>query len=385
MNKETFCSLPFIEIFLGPDGGIKTCCSSVRTLGFLNENSIQEILKSDNAKSIRQSIIEGKWHPACSQCERLENQGARSERKNDLESFIDKVPPVDKSFFELQRLDLRWSNICNLSCIYCYEYFSSKWANIKGITINTLKDENEQDFLLYIEKNKSTLENILFLGGEPLLQKQNKILLDIVSNKSVYILTNLAVPLKNNPIINKLISSRYVSYGVSFETIKDRYEYVRHGAEWNVFDSNLDYLQSKIKNFSITAHSMYSIYSAFNLVEFYEYILSKNVFNNIHWSLLESSSENINASIFKLSRPLKNIAISEIDKVLDIFPNAYGTDDLINIKEVLVDTSKDLDPKDNDFILEINSLESQLNKVPEKKFKDLWPNIFEILLENSKK
>jgi hypothetical protein len=40
MNKETFCSLPFTEIFLGPDTEIKTCCSSRQGLGKLKNFSI---------------------------------------------------------------------------------------------------------------------------------------------------------------------------------------------------------------------------------------------------------------------------------------------------------------------------------------------------------
>jgi len=375
VNKETFCSLPFTEIFLGPDGMVKTCCSANHAIGNLNENKIEAIVHSDQVKKMRQNIINGQWDSACIQCQRQESQNVRSERNGNLDEFIKEHENFSADYFKPTRLDLRWSNTCNLSCVYCYEYFSSKWATIKGITVNTLKDENENDFLLYIEKNKTTISNIMLLGGEPLLQKQNTPLLNIVPDAGVYILTNLAVPLKNNPLANKLISTRNVSYGVSFETIRDRYEYVRHGADWKVFDNNLDYLTEQVENFAIDSHSLYSIYSAFNLIEFYEYVLEKKVFRTIYWSLLESSGENSSASMMLVDNVLKLKAIAEIEKCENLFPTAPGIESLSNIKHSLLNQNN---TTNNNLSLkqEILSVEAQLNKQPGKQFQDLWPDIY---------
>ena len=148
VNKETFCALPFTEIFLGPDGMVKPCCSSNTAFGDLNSNTIQEIIQSERSLEVRRSILRGEWHPSCIQCKRQESQGIRSERDLDLDKFIAKNGTVDESYFKLVRLDLRWSNTCNLSCTYCYEYFSSKWAEIKGIKVNAVVDENEQSLNL---------------------------------------------------------------------------------------------------------------------------------------------------------------------------------------------------------------------------------------------
>jgi organic radical activating enzyme len=292
-----------------------------------------------------------------------------------MDKFIADNGTVDETFFKLVRLDLRWSNTCNLSCTYCYEYFSSKWAEIKGIKVNAVVDENEQSLFLLIEQHKDSVENILMLGGEPLLQKQNARLIEIVANKSFYILTNLSVALATNKVAQRLLQAPDLHIGVSFETIGDRYEYVRHGAQWAVFDANLDYIKSHRPEVEIDAHSLYSIYSAFNLVELYEYITSKQVFKKVFWNLLESSGENIHASVFKLSRPLKDAAIAEIDRVLERFPTAPGVEDLISIKSTLINNIE-LDPKDHGFIKEADQLEKQLNKAPGACFKDLWPDLY---------
>lgn len=374
MNKETFCALPFTEIFLGPDGIVKPCCSSNTAFGDLNSNTIQEIIQSERSLEVRRSILRGEWHPSCIQCKRQESQGIRSERDLNMDKFIEQNGTVDETFFKLVRLDLRWSNTCNLSCTYCYEYFSSKWAEIKGIKVNAVVDENEQSLFLLIEQHKDSVENILMLGGEPLLQKQNARLIDLVANKSFYVLTNLAVPLPNNRVAQRLLKEPVLHIGVSFETIGDRYEYVRHGAQWAVFDSNIDYIRSQRKDVEIDAHALYSIYSAFNLIEYYEYITSKQI-TKVFWNLLESSGENKHASVFKLSRELKDEAIAEIDRVLERFPNATGVSDLASIRKTLLEDST-MASKMHEFVDEASTVEKQLNKAPGKHFKDLWPELY---------
>lgn len=374
MNKETFCALPFTEIFLGPDGIVKPCCSSNTAFGDLNQSTIQEIIQSERSREVRSSILRGEWHPSCIQCKRQESQGIRSERDLNMDKFIADNGTVDETFFKLVRLDLRWSNTCNLSCTYCYEYFSSKWAEIKGIKVNAVVDENEQSLFLLIEQHKDSVENILMLGGEPLLQKQNARLIDLVANKSFYVLTNLAVPLPNNRVAQRLLKEPVLHIGVSFETIGERYEYVRHGAQWAVFDSNIDYIRSQRKDVEIDAHALYSIYSAFNLVEYYEYIVSKQI-TKVFWNLLESSGENKHASVFKLSRTLKDEAIAEIDRVLERFPTAPGVSDLVSIRATLLEDSPMTD-KMHEFIDEAAAVEAQLNKGPGKRLKDLWPDLY---------
>jgi sulfatase maturation enzyme AslB (radical SAM superfamily) len=372
VNKETFCSLPFTEIFLGPDGGIKPCCSALDNIGSLHKDRIKDIIASDVAKSIRHSIINNEWHPNCIQCRNQSERGVQGERKDDLDEFILENGIVDQDFFKLKRLDLRWSNTCNLSCTYCYEYFSSKWAQIKGIKVNTIKDENENSLFLLIEQHKDTINSILMLGGEPLLQKQNAKLIEELSGRSFYILTNFAVPLQSNKIGQQLIKEPLVKFAVSFETVGNRYEYVRHGASWKVFVDNVDYLQETRPDLKLECHSLYSIYSAFNLVEFYKFVSEKK-FENVMWHLLESSGESDSASVLNLSDDLKQQAIEEIEKCELMFPHAPGIKDLADYKLHLSKSTEH--PTDKRFVDEIASVENLLtDKI--LKFKDLWPNIW---------
>lgn len=377
MNKDNFCSLPFTEIFLGPDGAVKTCCSAYRSIGNLHDNSIDEILQSKEAKEIRQYIINGHWHKNCTQCKNQEEKNIRSERFNNLEEFLSKHKKITNKTFFLERLDLRWSNTCNLNCVYCYEYFSSKWAEIKGIKVNTIKEENEETLFLLIEKNKENIQSVMMLGGEPFLQKQNNKLIEMLPNHGFYILSNLAVPLRSNKIAEKILKAPFSTIGVSFETVSKKFEYVRRGAKWSIFCDNLSYVRQEYPNKKLEAHSLYSIYSAFNLVEFYDFII-ENKFNDVFWNVLDSSGYNSLSNPVFLSDNLKDKAVDQIEIVLEKYPDAPGVDGLQQIKDNMKKRKKLFFKKiDNNanFLEEISVLETTLN-ADDLKFSEIWQDLY---------
>lgn len=383
MNKETFCSYPFDTIFLGADAGIKTCCSANQDIGDLNKDRIEDILASDKAQEIRQSILDEKWHDSCQQCKILEDQGARSERTSSIEHTYDYYESIelDSTFFGLKKLDLRWSNVCNLACNYCYEYFSSQWAKIKGVKLNTLDGENEESLFEFIDIHKDEVETVNLLGGEPLLQRQNERLISMLpTNTNYYMLTNMAVPLEKNSIMNLLLNEEAPTFGISFETIGDKYEYVRHGASWEVFCNNIKTVKEKNPSVRLNAHPLYCTYSAFNLVEYYEFVLNAG-FDDIYWCSIQNI-EGLN--IIKLSKELKTKAIKEIEKCSELFPEQPSIKDLINIKISLEKSLDDViatDTSEIELFAEFTTgIELQL-KNKKKKATELWPELF---LENAK-
>lgn len=380
MNKETFCAYPFNTIFLGADGGVKTCCSAKDDIGDINKQSIQDILQSESARSIRQAIVEERWHPQCEQCYKLEAMGARSERIDTgsvakFEHFKDATAKT----FELHKLDLRWSNLCNLACNYCYEYFSSKWSVLKGIKINANKAEAEDSIFTLIAENINSvdsIETINLLGGEPLLQKQNHKLIDLLPEKNYYILSNLSIDLPNNTIAPKLIANPNAAWGISFDTVSKRFEYVRHGAEWSTFVANLRYLHSSgVK--TINAHPLYCTYSAFNLCEYYDFIISEGYFNEVYWCAIQNIRS---LNVFKLPPALKQRALDELDKCIGKYSNSgYDMSALVNIRSQLEDTLHETHGfvKRLEFTDWLQTLEVKYLNDKKYLFADLWPDVTE--------
>lgn len=380
MNKETFCAYPFNTIFLGADGGVKPCCSNSGILGDINKQSIQEILQGPIAQGIRQAIVEERWHPTCEQCQRLESMGARSERIDEWStSNAERYKNATKETFELQKLDLRWSNLCNLACNYCYEYFSSKWSVLKGIKINANKAEAEDSLFTLIAENINTvdsIETLNLLGGEPLLQKQNHKLIDLLPNKNYYILTNLSIDLPNNTIAPKLIANPNAGWGVSFDTVGKRFEYVRHGADWNTFVSNLRYLNAQGPK-RINAHPLYCTYSALNLCEYYDFIQDEGYFDGVYWCAIQNIRS---LNVFNLPIHFKRKALDELDRCLAKYSDTrFDMEALKNIRDQLItsmsDTPEHLKVRKAEFDKWIEEVEVKYLTDKKHLFNELWPEI----------
>lgn len=366
MKKSSFCSFPFDTVFLGADGLVKTCCSARDTIGDLKTQSIEEIINGDRAKEIRRGIISGDWDMKnCSQCHELESVGAFTERLANAHRF-EGMQDFTEDDFVLQQIDIRWSNTCNLACNYCYEYFSSIWAKILNKHLDPLKDST--DLLTYIESNNDTIKYVNLLGGEPLLQKENHKLFDIL-DKGVkgYILTNLSVPLETNKIAQKIISDfPNITWGVSFDNVGKRFEYVRHRAEWDLLVHNLDYVGSRVKELNI--HPLYNIYTAFNLVELYEFLEDKKI-NDIYWCAVLNPKH---FSVFDLPLKMRQLAHKEITRVLDRWGDKFETSRLLDIQKDLLSER----PIENyKFLKYTERLETQLHPDKKYKFAELWPDL----------
>lgn len=383
MNRETFCSYPFNSFFLCANGDVKFCCSSRSVLGNINEQNVDDIMQSDIAVDVRRKILNNQWHhDNCGLCFEQETRysGVSERLSGEHEYYWDTLRGVNsEEYFRLQRFDLRWSNTCQLACNYCFDYFSSRWANINGVKINANKETSETRVLDYIGKHKNDIVQINLLGGEPLLQKQNKYVFDLLPDCGYYILTNLSTNLQTNPNAQKLLTMPGVSWGVSFETIGDKFEYVRHGAKWEVFSANIQYVKERTGK-NVNAHSLWCVYSALNLEEFCDYVISTNCFNGIYWQAMSSHPA---LSVFSQTDEFKQKALSELERCIEKYKDVpcIKTDLLSGIRDQLVKNIETGEVITGDLSVDtfhewVNDLEIKLIK--DKNMEELWPEIYEL-------
>lgn len=365
-----FCEYPFTGLFLNTNGDIKFCCAGSFPLGNIKQDNPSDILLGEKANKIRENILAGKQDSYCSYCDTVEKGGSISQRQiNNPRNFSNSTD------FKLTRMDLRWNNTCNLSCIYCNSQFSSKWASILQQNFEKNSEDTDAQLLDFIRQNKDDVFSVELLGGEPLLQKQNLDLIDILPDKHYYVLTNMAIDVKNNDVTKKLLTlGNKVKWAVSFETIKDKYEYVRHGAKWSVFEENLQYIRNSTDN-KLAIHATYCLPSALSLVEFCDYVYYNDYFDSITFQLLTSP---ISLNVFAASPEVKRIAIEQLDKCIDKYEPYFSSDinQLVNIRESLlahVDDNEIANASDEKMELNswIKELETKLlNK--DVKFYALW-------------
>ena len=118
------------------------------------------------------------------------------------------------------------------------------------------------------------------VGGEPLLLPENNRLLDVIpAGAIVTLITNLSVDLENNKIFKKLANRNKVGWSMSFDNVGDRFEYVRHGGEWELLKRNL----ATVKDLMATKghwggiHAVYNIYNATRVCELREFAEEQGV------------------------------------------------------------------------------------------------------------
>ena len=192
------CSLLWKHVALGahPFGPIVTpCCRFFIGKDENNEYNIfqppHEAIKDENyIKLLQQKMQNGEKLPGCIKCWNEEAAGKESMRQLFNKQFANTVN-VEK--FELEYLEIVFSNLCNLACRMCTIVDSSSWANLynKTFYVDNIRDEhivpretinangkaktnvismNQYDFT-EIDLSKLTL--IKILGGEPMMSVEH--------------------------------------------------------------------------------------------------------------------------------------------------------------------------------------------------------------------
>jgi hypothetical protein len=244
-------------------------------LGNLNTNTITEVLNNSVMTEVRASLAQGQAHDYCSNCVQAERFGADSERQwhNSVNPNFDYAQAGDKYHYPVI-FDVRWNTTCNLSCNYCGPSCSSKWAGIKNMPFRSGTKPYYQQVCDFLDQHREHIHEVAMVGGEPLLLPENEKLLDVIPESAIVtLITNMSVDLEKNRIFQKLAQRRNVGWSMSFDNTGDRLEYVRHGADWQLLQRNLQTVKILMRNNGHWGgiHAVYNIYSATHLCEFRQF------------------------------------------------------------------------------------------------------------------
>ena len=220
---------------------------------------------------IRASLAQGQPHEYCSNCVQAERLGAESERAwhNRVNPNFDYAAAGDCYHYPVI-VDIRWNTTCNLSCNYCGPKCSSKWASIKGVPFRSGTRPYYEQVCDFLEQHHKHIHEVAMVGGEPLLLPENERLLEVIPDTAIVtLITNMSVDLEKNRIFQKLTQRRKVGWSMSFDNIGNRLEYVRHGADWDLLQKNLQTIKHLMHNNGHWGgiHAVYNIYSATHVCE----------------------------------------------------------------------------------------------------------------------
>ena len=337
-QSPTFCPAPWTSLNIDQTGRVSPCMHCYDSVGNIKETTIQEVIRGPVLTDMRDHMARGEWHPGCHWCKQLEETTGVSGRtvrhaKPETLAAIERDPA---NFFELEHIVINWSNLCNLTCVYCNAETSTAWQSIKGIPINHVKNEHP-DLIELAREYGHTVVGLTLGGGEPLLQKGLLDFLHCLDPKQVRVLvtTNLSIDLANNPIYNELRTWPKVDWQISFDNAnKDKFEYVRDGAVWDTFVNNIRLM--KQHNQHVIAHPAYSIYCAFDLVEYYDFCTDMEL--DLFWCELIHPWD---LDIRRYPESIRQQAIAEIDRVVEKYGHKHNLaiDTLQRYRMTLIDNS----------------------------------------------
>lgn len=234
----------------------------------------QEISKVD--------IAEG-----CSHCIEIEEGGAtwshRLQYEQDFYKHNGKIFVIGVCF----------DNICNIKCTTCGPANSSKWIEDYS-KMNLWQNKDQKKF--YVRMTKQAPDKIAFIknlldneefdvvrfdifGGEPSINPTiiefldwltttditNKIMINITTNATTYFAN----------LMHYITKFKTISIQMSIDGIKDRFEYLRFGAQWETVSRNIihyDKLATEFNNVYPSVHFTLSWMNSDHFFDFYQWL-----------------------------------------------------------------------------------------------------------------
>ena len=290
IDNKVFCALPFTYVYVDSLNEYKLC-SDARLSSQINTNdmSILTYFNSDYLKEIRDNMIAGnlseKIKGTCIRCIEREELGLWSRREKSIKKYV--LETYNKKFYNIPTSDtikLKFGNLCNLKCLTCGPYSSSRWAHERSSqnemnVYKELKDEiskashekygklyqdsfdyefiqdssklnynfdkNFYDELKYIMKH---LKKIIISGGEPFLNDNfYEFIHWLISNKfsqnlSLIVFSNMTKLPKNYKTYYDKFKSFHIN--VSLDGVGKKDEYIRRGTDFEQKHSNIKQLQN---------------------------------------------------------------------------------------------------------------------------------------------
>ena len=301
--SDTFCPLLFQHLATHPHGGVTHCCIADHRQSLsssrdgdrfynLNRDTVHDTMNSDSYKKARLEVLDGKKPKACLRCYAEEAKGMNSKRVEEIKNYpgytIDVARKVTDSTgymkdVQLEFVELRLGNTCNVACRTCNPASSSKWRNdydaLRKATTFQLTDYNTmegfrwperdgfwEDLLQHCDRVKTFYIN----GGEPTLIKEHFRFLERLvelGKTDIKLWYNINMTNMNDKVIDLWKKFDHVKISCSIDDLGDRNHYIRYPTKWNDVEKNFLRLKSEGFEMDITQTVSWMNYST--LGDFY--------------------------------------------------------------------------------------------------------------------
>lgn len=409
-TSKTLCVVPWIHIHTNPSGIATPCCiaescTKPEGVGNAREQSLMEIVNSEPMKQLRLDMLTGVKNSECTNCYVHEEQGIKSFRNMINDEFSHQYDVINSTKkdgslkeFKMRYFDIRFNNICNFKCRTCGSGFSTQWEqeDLKNKVWNAkvIPKNDNKEFLAEVIDQIPYMETAYFAGGEPLITEEHYILLEemIRSGKTDINLrynTNLSnLKFKDKDLISLW---KHFTNGVNVYASIDHYgeraEYIRHGTDWGVVETNFK-LVKKTPFIKLHVNTVLSVFNVLTINDFYQYLYDNNMYSvsdSIYTLYNMSTPEYLACHILPLDMKQKakdslektvnflkskKFKVQQVQQISDAIPWAMSKDSWDQHKMQFRNEIKRLDKiRDENFKQTFPELAILL----EPEYKRLWP------------
>ena len=293
-ESSSFCMYPWIHLHAYPTGQAYPCCQSEmqHPVGNCRDNTLEEIWNDAPMRDIRQRMLTNQRVDACVRCYEQESSGFFSGRQSANKNHghqIDRVAATEPNGsldrFELTYWDIRFSNLCNLSCRSCGHIFSSAWyadqAKLAGgdwaskNKVLNYAGRTSTDMWEQLVPHLDYVEQIYFAGGEPLMMAEHYNILDELERRGrfdvrlIYNTNFTQTRLKDRTVFDYWKRFKSVAIGASLDAMGPRAEYIRKGTEWDQVERNREQMLTICPEVDFYISPTLSIMNALHLPDFH--------------------------------------------------------------------------------------------------------------------
>jgi hypothetical protein len=264
----------------------------VGQVGNCRDNTLEEIWNSPAQKQLRVDMLSETKNAACQRCYEQEESGFFSGRRSANKHHghhVGRVATTDNNGqveqFEMAYWDIRFSNLCNLSCRSCGHIFSSSWYQdqvqlagpqwqLNNQALN-IAGRNKDDMWAQLMPHLDYVEQIYFAGGEPLMMEEHYNILDELERRGrfdvrlIYNTNFTHTRLKDREVFDYWRKFESVAVGASLDAMGPRAEYIRKGTNWARVERNRRAMLEQCPNVDFYISPTLSILNALHLPDFH--------------------------------------------------------------------------------------------------------------------
>ena len=286
-DSKTFCIYPWIHLHAYPTGEAYPCCHAemAHPVGNCHTNTLEEIYRAGPMAKLRDNMLNEITSPACNRCYEQEEAGFFSGRRSANKHHGQHIKRINNDDFKMTYWDIRFSNLCNLSCRSCGHIFSSSWyadqAKLakgdwasKHAVLN-YAGRTSTDMWEQLIPHLDYVEQIYFAGGEPLMMKEHYNILDELERRGrfdvrlIYNTNFTQTKLKDRVVFEYWKKFDSVAVGASLDGMGPRAEYIRKGTNWDQVERNREQMLEICPNVDFYVSPTLSIMNALHLPKFH--------------------------------------------------------------------------------------------------------------------